>query len=784
MATAPNAPYLKEKKGKKDAKSDAERRSYWSRQISKAKKRWDTFWCDGDRVVDRFMLESQAGGKRTADTYNILYSSTETIKPSLYAQTPKAEARARATDTQDAIKVNAALLIEQIGQYAIERVDFDGVMKNVVADYVLPGMGTAWVRYEPKFAQAYDNDNRPLVREDGSPQEYLTAEGLGLDYVHYRDVLYGVCRFWKECPWVARRVFFTKKQATKRFGATKAGQLSYTFNCEDRSSSAGSVSSDNSEQQAIIYEIWDKVSGCAIWYSDDYPDDLLDIKPDPLKLENFFPTPEPVRAVWSTRTLVPRALYSQYKTQAAELDRLTERIRYLTEALKVRGIYDASQAVLKNLLDGPGNRMIPVENWAAILQNKGLDGSVMWVPIKDVVLCLTELLKQREICKNEIYEITGFSDIVRGVSKASETLGAQQLKSDWATGRLKDMQREVQRFCRDIIRLMVEIACEHFNDETLLLYSGVTPPPPPSPEEQQAAMMAAMQGQPVPPNEFQQFQEMTQQVFALVRKEKLRCAQLEVETDSTILPDEEKERKDRMDFLGAIGAFLQQAGPMALQYPDMRGLLGGIMMFTIRTFPASRPLEKQFEEFVQKLQQQPPMPPPGQEGGKDGEAAAQASLQTAQIKADTDKATTTETNQLKKYEIDERIKLEKDKAQMDHDYRMAQLDIERQKLELERQKAGAALIKEDEDTEFERSERAFEREDKERDRLQQQASDDTELEKALIEREDAREDADREAELANRQQDLAEMQADTQADQSQQQIDNAAKESKNKPKKD
>jgi hypothetical protein len=45
-----------------------------------------------------------------------------------------------------------------------------------------------------------------------------------------------------------------------------------------------------------------------------------------------------------------------------------------------------------------------------------------------------ELYKARDIVKKEIYEITGFSDIVRGQSKASETLGAQQIKAGLGVG--------------------------------------------------------------------------------------------------------------------------------------------------------------------------------------------------------------------------------------------------------------------------------------------------------------------------------------------------------------
>lgn len=701
-------PYLAS--SKKDV-APTSRRGYWSEQIAKAQKRWGPFYDDGDKVIDRFMLES----RNNTDKYNILYSSTETIKPSLYGQTPKVEAKNRQVDTEDNLKVAAAMLMEHVGQYAVDMLDFDYVMQNAVSDYVLPGMGQVWVRYEPQFEPMYDNDNKPELNEDGSQKEYLTYEGMALDYVHFKDILMGDARYWTELPWLARKVYFNKEKAKTRFGAEKANKLSYSFNAQDRKDRH---TQDSPKRQAIIYEIWDKDKGEVCWFSEDYPDDLLDTRKDPLRLQNFFPCPRPMRAVWSTRTLVPKSLYSQYKVQAAELDRLTERIRYLTEALKVRGLYDGSQENLANVLDGPGNKMIPVQDWASFIGQNGINGSVQWVPITEVVQCLTELFKQREICKNEIYEITGFSDIVRGVSKASETLGAQQIKADWATGRLKDMQREVQRFCRDIVRIFVEIAAEHFSDKSLLLYSGLTIPEP-KPEEvqaqqqyamavQQAAAMGQPPPPPLPPTEAQQLREMFQKAVKLVRSEKLRCAAVGVETDSTILPDEQKERADRMQFLNSMGAFLQQAGPMALQYPDMRGLLGGIMMFTLRTFSASRPLEKEFEAFQQKMASQPPQPPPG-EGGDKGEAQAQATQAAAQLKADTDKQVAGMADATKRYEIDKKADTDRQKAQQDHDYRVAQLDLDRDKLAFEKQKLGLATLAEERDIDRDDEAKAFER---------------------------------------------------------------------------
>lgn len=692
MATkAPKSGYPPSNTRKDDSEEATNRFKYWGEQISKADKRFDTFLNDGDAVVNRFMLES----KNVGDKYNILYSSTETIKPSLYGQTPKVQAKNKQIDTEDSLKVASAMLLEQVGQYAVDNTDFDYVLKNIVADYVLPGLGVAWVRYEPSFSPMYSNDNKPETNEDGTPREYLASEKICLDYVFWKDLRWGSARVWEETPWVARKVYFTRKQADKRFGSQKAGKLAYTYNMQDRKDRQYQ---DNPKRQAIIWEIWDREAKEVIWYSDDYADDVLDRRDDPLRLEHFYPLPRPLRAVWATRDFIPKALYSQYKAQAAELDRLTERIRYLTEALKVRGLYDGSQENLANLLEGPGNKMIAVQDWAQFIGQNGVQGSVQWVPIEEVVNVLTQLFNQREICKNEIYEITGFSDIVRGVSKASETLGAQQIKADWATGRLKDMQREVQRFCRDIIRLFVEIAAEHFSEQSLLLYSGLTIPKP-KPEEMQAQQAAMQQGMPPPPTQADQVKAMFQAVVKLVRQEKLRCAAIDVETDSTILPDEEKERNDRMMFLNSMGAFLQQAGPMALQYPDMRGLLGGIMMFTLRTFSSSRPLEKEFETFQRKLEQMPPTPPPGQDGGKSQEASAQISAESqkavASLKAQSDQTIADKNNQAKQAESSQRLALESKKADQDHEYRMAQLALDRQRVELDRKKVGLGVLQEE-----------------------------------------------------------------------------------------
>lgn len=706
-----------------------ERRRHWADEMSKADKRFNAFMLEGDLTVRRYKLEQENAKRLYKDRYNILYSSTETIIPSLYAQTPKAMTTRRHKDRNNPVALAASMLMESITQYALEEVDFDGVMKNCVKDYSLPGIGLAWVRYSPTFKDATDATGAPVIGEDKKPEQVVDFDGLDLDYVYWKDFRCGFARVWAEVPWISRDVYFNKKQATERFGKEKANKLAYSFRAQDRNRTS---EDGDTQQQACIREIWDIRTREVHWYSVDCPDDLLDSQSDPLKLKNFWPTPEPMRAVWATDTFIPQSFHSQYRAQADELDSLTSKIRQLTDALRVIGVYDGSNEKLQNLLAGTSNKMVPVDNWMQFVGTGGVTGSIQWVPIKDVAVVLTELFRQREIVKAEIYEITGFSDVVRGVSKASETLGAQQIKQDWASARLRAMQMEVQRYCRDIMRIMCEIMCEHFSDESLAVYGGfdlptpergmgdnggppMSPPAPPAPPQQSG--MPPQPGQPPmaapappPPDPAAQAYEAFKSVVELLRNEKERCATVGVETDSTLLPDEQKERADRLEFLGQIGAFMQQAGPMAIQYPQMQGLLGAIMMFAVRTFRSSRPLEQAFEEFTKQMEMNPPKPPQKEgEGGDGGKAAAEAKVQETQMKTQADAQKSQQDDATKRYEIDQHTAIERERMTNEHEFRMAQLaqkerelDLRAEELSIDRAKVTA---------EAERADRGEDRED-------------------------------------------------------------------------
>jgi hypothetical protein len=56
---------------------------------------------------------------------------------------------------------------------------------------------------------------------------------------------------------------------------------------------------------------------------------------------------------------------------------------------------------------------------------------------------------------------------------ASETATAQQIKSQYASLRLKRMQTEVAQFCSDLLRIKAQIMCDLYSPESLIEMSGI-----------------------------------------------------------------------------------------------------------------------------------------------------------------------------------------------------------------------------------------------------------------------------------------------------------------------
>ena len=111
----------------------------------------------------------------------------------------------------------------------------------------------------------------------------------------------------------------------------------------------------------------------------------------------------------------------------------------LKACCKVVGVYDQAAKGVGAILTGNENTMVPVADWGQFSEKGGMKGAVDWIPLEMIVLALDKLNVARDTIKGQIYELTGIADIVRGDSKASETLGAQKIKAQFASIRIKKL---------------------------------------------------------------------------------------------------------------------------------------------------------------------------------------------------------------------------------------------------------------------------------------------------------------------------------------------------------
>lgn len=669
--------------------------SFWVGEIETYEQQFGPWEKRSKKIVERYMDERD-DLQKTAARFNVLWSNIQTLQPAIYANPPTPNIDRR-FDNDDDLGRYAALVLERSVSYYVKNDLFDKVMKQATLDRLLPGRGSAWVRYCPVFEEKLQVTDDAYGKDyEGEAPDLLTEDTVP-DYVHWQDFGHTWARTWQEVRGVWRRVFMTRAELVRRFG--DIGN-SVPLDAEIKGQNNEKV---NSGKKAVIYEIWDKAEKKAIWLHKSM-DDILEERDDPLGLKEFFPCPEPIYSTLSNNSLIPTPDYVQYQDQACELDLLTERIASITKAVKVAGVYDASaQGIDRLLSEGTENRLIPVEQWA-MMGGNGLSGAISFFPLAEIMQTLMGLYQAREQVKNDLYEITGISDIVRGQTSASETATAQQIKGQFATLRLDNNQKDVARFSKDLVVIMTEIIAKHFSLDTIKQVSGVkllTAQEKQQIEMQQQQVMqqyqmmaqqAQQSGQNPPPapelpEEIQELMDLPtwEEVDELIRDDTARNFRIDIETDSTIKTDQDNEKNARMEFLGAVSGFLAQAVNVP---PDLRDLSMELLMFGVRGFKVSRELETTFESTMRKIrkaesQPQEQQPSPEQIKAQAEMQRTQAEMQMAQMQNQADMAMLQAKVQADQSKAQSDLQLKQMDAQLKSmDVRMKEMDIAAKQLEI------------------------------------------------------------------------------------------------------
>ncbi len=624
--------------------------SAYDREFAKWEKRVE-------KILKRYRDDHQ---RETNDSarFNILWSNVQVLVPATFARVPQPDVSRRFRDNDPTGRV-AALILERGLDFEVQHYpDYRDTMKQCVLDRFLGGRGTAWVRYEPHFktdpnAQKSEPEDGAQITEDveaEAPEEQLDYECAPVDYVHWRDFGHSVARTWEEVTRVWRWVYMSESAVNERFGAEIAKKIPYDASPRDNPDRTR----DGTEQkkQAKVCELWDKEKGVAVWFSKSLKS-ILDERDDPLKLQQFFPTPKPLFATLTNESLVPIPDFTLYQYQANQLDVLADRSDGLAKMLQLKGVYDGSadSSLARLFTEGENGTLLPVKNWAAFAEKGGLKGQIDVYDLTPLVKASEAIDSKMEVVKNQVYEIMGISDIVRGASDPNETLGAQELKGQYTSMRTTSMKADVARFATDLLQIKAQIMCSKFNPATLaaiaavdqlnpadkpLVYQMAPGPVGPNGQPGPSQPVPGPDGKPLAAGPAMALLVGPERLAepAAESPNPLRSFRIEVNADSMVQMNEQEEKASRMEFLKANGEFMDRASQMAVQAgaaaPIIMPLVMEMWKFGVTGFKVGKAIEGAFDQAADKLKELAANPPPPQpdpkvvaEQGKQALAAQQ-----------------------------------------------------------------------------------------------------------------------------------------------------------------
>lgn len=566
---------------------------------------------------------------------DMFWASYEILKPAVYARPPQPVVTPLFKDNRPLHNITAELL-ERCAVSTFTRTAMNDVMLHTRDDMIFAGRGVPWVRYDT---------------DDG--------QQVCVEHLDRADFLHEPARKWSEVGWVARRAWLTKKDMRKRF--RKASADAY----QDAKFTARRDDDHDGESRAVtrkagVWEVWHRADNKVYWVTEG-ASVFLDTSAPEVKLSGFFPCPRPAYATLKRRSLIPVPDWERYAIHFRKISDLTGRIYLLLDKVRMKGLIpaggDIGDAVEELIRSDDDEILIPVPG--AALMAGSAAGFVSWLPLAELAQAIQGLIEARGQLINDFFQLSGISDIMRGATEAEETLGAQQLKSQYGSVRVREKSAELQRVAADAVKIAAEIIAEKFTTKTLLDMSQMDVPTKAEIKkridevekaareelkaladkaqdmaERTAAQPQAPaqpgqspQGTPDPAQAEQAFQQAQQQILAkyapmlqeaehqvpieavveLLRDDRARNFTFEIESSSTILTDELAEKQSRNEFMAAFTQSSQALMGMAAMGEEGAKLAGQMMKFVLAPYRAGRELDSAIDAFIEaapKLAQQ------------------------------------------------------------------------------------------------------------------------------------------------------------------------------------
>ncbi len=623
---------------------------FWTKEFSGARKKIKKWHKDADRVNDRYLGKPYTGEQLEfcESQLNLFHSNVVTLQSMLFGNIPKVEVDRTFADANDDVARIAGEIATRMLNQDIQDAgeDYKTTLKSVLQDRLIPGYGSARVVYD--YIEQSEEIPAKIDPESGAElapaytDTKVVEEWVDEVYTHWKDQLWSPCRTYSEMKWKAFRSYMDKDELIKRFGEDLAKTIPMSTNGTNSKDDVAKEENSDNDPQASVWEIWYKNTKKVYWFVEGMKQ-ILEEKDDYLELDEFWPDPPPMIANITTSEFLPRPDYAIAQDLYREIDELQTRIAILTRACKAVGVYDKSCNEIQRMLqEGVENQLIPADNWAMFAEKGGLQGSVDWLPIEEVAKVI-EILTNKQASKvQQLYEVTGMSDLLRGFSQKYESASTSKIKGQFASTRVQALQEDFARFASDLQAKKMQIIQKHFQKDCILYQSNI---------------MQSMDG-----NDPQKIMEA---IDLLKDRTKARW-RVTIRAESLAMVDYQQMKEDRAEYLTALSTFMQSSAPLAELDPGITPFLLQLLQWGLAGFKGSNQIEGVLDKAIQQYQaksKEPPKPDPEM-------VKAQAKMQELQAKMQMDREK-------------HMAEMQQDQAKFQQDMRQAQQEFQLRMTEMQ-----------------------------------------------------------------------------------------------------
>ena len=557
-------------------KDRTDERDKWLKRIAAEKKAHEVYRRQAKEAERSYYDRSRMANDSLTDNMQLVplfWSSTNVLHAALFSRMPRPDVRKRNTDIMDGVAKEISLMTERAVTFTQDTTGYDNDAHQSVNDFLVCALGQGKIEMDVETADVpmiSPMTGMPMIDEDGQPamQTVVVSRTLRQRYVHWKNYHWEPTTAWDQVTWMAYDHWMCREELERQF------DIKLPEKTKGSGGGNSPLKADQYEPQFCIHEIWDKTKREVVLICDAY-DDVIETRPDPLGLKDFFPSPRPMMANVEGEEVIPKPDFTFIRDMLKLVNLYAKRIKALTAQIKDWGYYDASFPELVKVNQATDGTFFPVQG---IVERMGLAGSkagnvVYTQDNSNKVQVIANLIDQFERQKALLWETIGISDITRGQTNPNETASAQRIKDQWANVRLAPKLNTISQFFRDCFRIMAEVICEKFEADQIFQMTGV---------------------------------QITPEMEQVMKDDFLRTYAVDVETDSTIAQDDNLEREQRNETSEVIGNMLTQMVPAINAGQLPADIAKALMLFTVRTTKFGSEFEdaiNQLPDSMQQLQQ-------------------------------------------------------------------------------------------------------------------------------------------------------------------------------------